>query len=107
MKYMFAAFLMIFAGAFAQEPDEVCKSCEYGVGVFYSHLRSERAKHFQTATLHRQVCPQFEQPQRCDHAVGEYWDGINSIIYNEKAVPYVCSGLSGLNCTDVTSQIKR
>ena len=40
MKFQFAAtFTLMVIGVSSQSPDEICKSCEYGVGVFFGHLR--------------------------------------------------------------------
>ena len=89
--------LVFLSGTFAQ--DDGCKACEFGVKVFLGHLRSERGVNFQIATLSRDVCPQMEDWFLCDFEVGRHWAGINHIVYDDRIAPYICSSLSGQNCT--------
>ena len=108
MKFQFAAtFTLLVIGVSSQNPDEICKSCEYGVGVFFGHLRERYGVAFQVATLSRDVCPKTDHPFRCDYAVGIHWTGLNHVIYSEKSVPYICAGLTGLNCTTMMFDIER
>ena len=89
--------LILLSGTFAQEND--CKACEFGVKIFFGHLRSQRGVNFQIATLSRDVCPQMEDWFLCDYEVGAHWAGINHIVYDDRIAPYICSSLSGQNCT--------
>ena len=108
MKYFIASCLVLLAGVSAQDdPDAICKSCEYGVKVFFGHASSEYGTRFQIATLSRDVCPEFDRPFRCDYGVGKHWSGINHIIYSDDVAPYVCSGLTGQNCTELAFNINR
>ena len=70
--------LILVTGALAQDLDD-CKTCEYGVKVFFEHLRSQRGVNFQIATLSRDVCPQMEDWFLCDYEVGKRWAGINHV----------------------------
>ena len=115
--------ICISGGAMAQF--EGCKACEYGVKVFFGHLREQKGVNFQIATLSREVCPQMEDWFLCDYEVGKRWagiiisrnsififrqihkitnffdkfQGINHIIYDDGAAPYICSSLGAGNCT--------
>ena len=101
MKYFIVSCLALLAGVSAQDdPDAACERCTYGVKVFFNHARSERGTNFQIATLSRDVCPQMKRPFKCDYEVGKHWSGINHVIYSNDVAPYVCSGLTGLNCTE-------
>ena len=78
MKFLLTLGLILVTGALAQDLDD-CKTCEYGVKVFFAHLRSERGVNFQIATLSRDVCPQMEDWFLCDYEVGKRWAGINHV----------------------------
>ena len=91
------ALILLSGTTFAQETD--CKACEFGVKVFFGHLRSQQGVNFQIATLSRDVCPQMEDWFLCDFEVGRHWAGINHIVYDDRIAPYICSSLSGQNCT--------
>ena len=122
MKILIALALICLSGAMAQY--EGCKACEYGVKVFFGHLREQKGVNFQIATLSREVCPQMEDWFLCDYEVGKRWagiifsrniifisrqiniifffynfQGINHIIYDDGAAPYICSSLGAGNCT--------
>ena len=122
MKFLIALALICISGAMAQY--EGCKACEYGVKVFFGHLREQKGVNFQIATLSREVCPQMEDWFLCDYEVGKRWagiifsrniificrqiyiiiffynfQGINHIIYDDGAAPYICSSLGAGNCT--------
>ena len=98
MKLLITLALIAITGAFAQDFGD-CKACEFGVKVFFGHLRSQRGVDFQIATLSRDVCPQMEDWFKCDIEVGRHWSGINHIVYDDRIAPYICSSLSGQNCT--------
>ena len=78
MKFLLTLGLILVTGALAQDLDD-CKTCEYGVKVFFAHLRSERGVNFQIATLSRDVCPDMEDWFLCDYEVGRRWAGINHV----------------------------
>ena len=71
------ALILLSGTTFAQETD--CKACEFGVKVFFGHLRSQQGVNFQIATLSRDVCPQMEDWFLCDYEVGKRWAGINHV----------------------------
>ena len=98
MKILIALALISITGAFAQDFGN-CKACEFGVKIFFGHLRSERGVNFQIATLSRDVCPQMEDWFKCDFEVGRHWAGINHVVYDDRIAPYICSSISGQNCT--------
>ena len=98
MKILITLALISITGAFAQDFGN-CKACEFGVKVFFGHLRSQRGVNFQIAELSREVCPQMEDWFLCDYEVGAHWAGINHIVYDDRIAPYICSSLSGQNCT--------
>merc|ERR1711992_364763 len=98
MKILITLALISITGAFAQDFGN-CKACEFGVKIFFGHLRSQRGVNFQIATLSRDVCPQMEDWFLCDYEVGRHWAGINHVVYDDRIAPYICSSLSGQNCT--------
>ena len=74
MKVLVALGLICISGALAQNYGE-CKACEYGVKIFFGHLREQKGVNFQIATLSRDVCPQMEDWFLCDYEVGKRWAG--------------------------------
>ncbi len=80
MKILIALSLICFSGAFAQDFGG-CKSCEFAVKIFFSHLREQKGVNFQIATLSREVCPQMDNWFLCDYEVGKRWGG--SIFFLE------------------------
>ena len=74
MKILITLALISITGAFAQDFGN-CKACEFGVKVFFGHLRSQRGVNFQIATLSRDVCPHQDHPFICDWEVGRNWAG--------------------------------
>ena len=77
MKVLITLVLIIATGALAQDFGN-CKACEYGLKVFFGHLRSQHGVNFQIAELSREVCPHQPHPFFCDWEVGRNWAG-NSI----------------------------
>ena len=75
MKVLIALGLICISGALAQNY-EGCEKCEYGVKIFFGHLREQKGVNFQIATLSREVCPQMEDWFLCDYEVGKRWAGI-------------------------------
>ena len=78
MKFLIALALICISGAMAQY--EGCKACEYGVKVFFGHLREQKGVNFQIATLSREVCPQMEDWFLCDYEVGKRWGGSSVLL---------------------------